>query len=65
MRWALRDVLGITGTKSGCGVSLWGACTVQLDGPLIRSCLTPVAAAGKPITTIPARLSLSPRRMGP
>jgi len=51
--WVLRDVIGLTGTKFGCGVALCGACTVQLDGRPIRSCVTPVAAAvGKRITTI-------------
>lgn len=53
--WVLRDVLGMTGTKFGCGMALCGACTVQLDGQAIRSCVTPVsAAAGKTITTIEA-----------
>ena len=53
--WALRDVLGLTGTKFGCGAALCGACTVHLDGQAIRSCVTPVsAAAGKKITTIEA-----------
>src|SRR6059036_1868540 len=53
--WVLRDVLGMTGTKFGCGMALCGACTVQLDGQAIRSCVTPVAAAaGKKITTIEA-----------
>jgi isoquinoline 1-oxidoreductase alpha subunit len=53
--WALRDVVGLTGTKFGCGVALCGACTVHLDGRAIRSCITPVAtAAGKAITTIEA-----------
>jgi isoquinoline 1-oxidoreductase alpha subunit len=51
--WALRDVLGMTGTKFGCGKSLCGACTVMLDGNPIRSCVTPVKAAeNKKITTI-------------
>ena len=46
--WALRDVVGLTGTKFGCGVALCGACTVHLDGRPIRSCITPVASvAGK------------------
>ena len=49
----LRDVLGMTGTKFGCGQALCGACTVHLDGQAIRSCVTPVVAAvGKKITTI-------------
>src|SRR5947208_16043646 len=53
--WVLRDVLGMTGTKFGCGRALCGACTVHLDGKPIRSCITPVsAAAGKRITTIEA-----------
>lgn len=53
--WALRDVVGLTGTKFGCGVALCGACTVHLDGHAIRSCITPVAsAAGKAIATIEA-----------
>ena len=51
--WALRDVMHLTGTKFGCGMSLCGACTVHLDGQAIRSCITPVSAAvGKKITTI-------------
>lgn len=53
--WALRDVLGMTGTKFGCGKALCGACTVMLDGNPIRSCVTPIKAAqDKPITTIEA-----------
>ena len=53
--WALRDVVGLTGTKFGCGMALCGACTVHLNGQPIRSCVTPVAAAvGKKITTIEA-----------
>ena len=51
--WALRDLLGLTGTKFGCGVAQCGACTVHLDGTPRRSCVTPVStAAGKKITTI-------------
>lgn len=51
--WALRDLVGLTGTKFGCGQSLCGACTVHLDGEAVRSCQTPVsAAAGKKVTTI-------------
>jgi len=51
--WVLRDTLGMTGTKFGCGAALCGACTVLLDGQPIRSCSTPVSAAdGKKITTI-------------
>lgn len=53
--WVLRDTLGMTGTKFGCGVALCGACTVHLDGKPVRSCTTPAsAAAGKKITTIEA-----------
>jgi isoquinoline 1-oxidoreductase alpha subunit len=53
--WALRDVLGLTGTKFGCGIALCGACTVHLDGRPIRSCITPVAnVVGKKITTVEA-----------
>ena len=51
--WVLRDVLGLKGTKFGCGVAQCGACTVHLDGAPRRSCVTPVSAAeGKKITTI-------------
>ncbi len=53
--WALRDTLGMTGTKFGCGAALCGACTVHLNGQAIRSCMTPIsAAAGQKITTIEA-----------
>jgi isoquinoline 1-oxidoreductase alpha subunit len=53
--WALRDALGMTGTKFGCGMALCGACTVHLDGAAIRSCVMPVSTAeGKKITTIEA-----------
>jgi isoquinoline 1-oxidoreductase alpha subunit len=53
--WVLRDVLGMTGTKFGCGRALCGACTIHLDGNPVRSCITPIsAAAGKRITTIEA-----------
>jgi isoquinoline 1-oxidoreductase subunit alpha len=51
--WTVRDVLGMTGTKFGCGVGLCGACTIHVDGRPTRSCITPVSAAvGKRITTI-------------
>ncbi len=51
--WALRDLLGATGVKYGCGEALCGACTVHLDGRAVRACVTPVArAAGAAITTI-------------
>jgi isoquinoline 1-oxidoreductase alpha subunit len=53
--WALRDHLGMTGTKFGCGAALCGACTVHLDGLPIRSCVTPIGSvAGKKIATIEA-----------
>jgi isoquinoline 1-oxidoreductase alpha subunit len=51
--WTLRDVLGMTGTKFGCGMGLCGACTIHIDGQPTRSCITPVSVAvGKQITTI-------------
>ena len=51
--WVLRDTLGLTGTKFGCGMALCGACTVHLEGAPVRSCVTPVSAAeGKRVTTI-------------
>lgn len=61
--WVLRDTLGMTGTKYGCGMALCGACTVHIDGAATRSCVTPVAAvAGRSITTIEG---LSPDRSHP
>jgi isoquinoline 1-oxidoreductase alpha subunit len=51
--WVLRENLGLTGTKFGCGMALCGACTVHLDGEAVRSCVAPVARAdGKEVTTI-------------
>jgi isoquinoline 1-oxidoreductase subunit alpha len=51
--WVLRDLLGLTGTKYGCGISLCGACTVLADGEPVRSCTTPLSeVSGKKITTI-------------
>ena len=51
--WVLRDLLGMTGTKFGCGMALCGACTVLVDGQALRSCVLPVSqAVGKKITTI-------------
>ena len=51
--WAVRDVVGLTGTKFGCGVAQCGACTVHVDGQTMRSCVAPVAAiAGRQVTTI-------------
>jgi len=53
--WALRDVLGLTGTKFGCGMALCGACTVHLDGQPTRACITPISAvAQRKVTTIEA-----------
>jgi aerobic-type carbon monoxide dehydrogenase small subunit (CoxS/CutS family) len=56
--WVLRDKLGLTGTKYGCGIAQCGACTVQLDGVAVRSCAVPVsAAAGREVRTIEALAS--------
>src|SRR2546422_2482578 len=53
--WVLRDVLGMTGTKFGCGMALCGACTVHLDGRPTRACITPISAAAQgKVTTIEA-----------
>jgi isoquinoline 1-oxidoreductase subunit alpha len=53
--WALRDELGLTGTKFGCGAAICGACVVHVDGKPMRACVTPIAAvAGKQVTTIEA-----------
>ncbi|WP_442775262.1 (2Fe-2S)-binding protein [Sphaerotilus montanus] len=53
--WALRDSLGLTGTKFGCGVAQCGACTVHVDGQAVRSCITPVSSvASRAVTTIEA-----------
>jgi isoquinoline 1-oxidoreductase alpha subunit len=53
--WALRDVMGLTGTKYGCGIAQCGVCTVHLDGHAVRSCVLPVSAvAGRKVTTIEA-----------
>lgn len=61
--WVLRDTLGLTGTKYGCGMALCGACTVHIDGAPTRACVTPVTSvAGKTITTIEG---LSPDRSHP
>ena len=61
--WVLRDTLGLTGTKFGCGMALCGACTVHLDGQPVRSCVTPVSAIGaRKVTTIEG---LSPDRSHP
>jgi isoquinoline 1-oxidoreductase alpha subunit len=51
--WVLRDTIGLTGTKFGCGMALCGACTVHIDGSATRACVTPIASvAGKKVTTI-------------
>jgi aerobic-type carbon monoxide dehydrogenase small subunit (CoxS/CutS family) len=61
--WVLRDSLGLTGTKYGCGMALCGACTVHLNGQAVRSCVTPVSAVGEQsVTTIEG---LSPDRSHP
>src|SRR5437667_7798057 len=61
--WVLRDTLGLTGTKFGCGIGQCGACTVLLDGQAVRSCSTPITrAVGKRVTTIEG---LSPDRSHP
>ena len=61
--WVLRDALGLTGTKFGCGISICGACTVHLGGKATRSCVLPISAVGSaPIATIE---SLSPDRSHP
>ena len=53
--WVLRDVLGLTGSKFGCGIAQCGACTVHLDGRAVRSCVLPVAnAVGRQVTTVEA-----------
>jgi isoquinoline 1-oxidoreductase subunit alpha len=53
--WVLRDLIGLTGTKFGCGIAQCGACTVHVDGAAVRSCVLPIAAVGnKKITTIEA-----------
>jgi isoquinoline 1-oxidoreductase alpha subunit len=53
--WVLRDVLGLTGTKFGCGIAQCGACTVHLDGKAVRSCVLPISAVGaRTVTTIEA-----------
>jgi isoquinoline 1-oxidoreductase alpha subunit len=61
--WVLRDTLGMTGTKFGCGMALCGACTVHIDGEATRSCVTPISTvSGKKVTTIEG---LSPDRSHP
>jgi isoquinoline 1-oxidoreductase alpha subunit len=59
--WVLRDVLGMTGTKFGCGQSLCGACTVHLDGQSVRSCQTPVDSVGESAVTTIEAIGQSPQ----
>jgi isoquinoline 1-oxidoreductase alpha subunit len=61
--WALRDVLGLTGTKFGCGIAQCGACTVHLDGQPVRSCSIPISSIGdRAVTTIEAIGTTAPGR---
>ncbi len=50
--WVIRDVIGLTGTKFGCGIAACGACTVHVGGQAVRSCITPVSMVADPVTTI-------------
>ncbi len=59
--WVLRDVLGLTGTKFGCGLALCGACTVHVDGVPTRSCITPVSVVGKSAVTTIEGVSATPQ----
>jgi isoquinoline 1-oxidoreductase alpha subunit len=62
--WVLRDTLGLTGTKFGCGIGACGACTVHIDGDAVRSCRVAVAAAvGKRVTTIEGLTTVAGRRL--
>lgn len=64
--WALRDHLGLTGTKFGCGMALCGACTVHIDGEAVRSCSIPISVlGGKKITTIEGLAELAKRDLHP
>jgi isoquinoline 1-oxidoreductase subunit alpha len=58
--WVLRDVLGLTGTKFGCGLALCGACTVHVDGVPRRSCITPVGSVGNSAVTTIEAVSATP-----
>jgi isoquinoline 1-oxidoreductase alpha subunit len=63
--WVLRDLIGLTGTKFGCGIAQCGACTVHLDGVAMRSCVLPLAAVGgHKVTTIEA-VGDTPQWQGP
>ena len=62
--WVLRDSLGLTGTKFGCGIAQCGACTVHIEGQAVRSCVMPVSAVGtNPITTIEGLSTASTHRV--
>jgi aerobic-type carbon monoxide dehydrogenase small subunit (CoxS/CutS family) len=64
--WALRDTLGLTGTKFGCGMALCGACTVHINGEAVRSCAAPIGGlVGKKITTIEGLAALAKRDLHP
>src|SRR6218665_2598203 len=64
--WALRDTLGLTGTKFGCGMALCGACTVHVNGEAVRSCSAPVAGlVGKKIVTIEGLAATAHRELHP
>ena len=58
--WALRDLLGLTGTKFGCGVAACGACTVHVDGQAVRSCVTPIGALQRQAASSRSRRSAAP-----
>jgi len=63
--WVIRETLGLTGTKYGCGMALCGACTVHLDGAAVRSCVTPAsAAAGKRVTCQPGQIMSAAALLG-
>lgn len=63
MLWVLRDVLGLTGSKYGCGIATCGACTVHMDGEPRRACVTPISAVGaRPIRTIEGLSATAPGR---
>ena len=59
--WVLRDVLGMTGTKFGCGMALCGACTVHVDGQAVRSCVTTIDSAGESVVTTIEAIGATPQ----
>ena len=63
--WVLRDVLGMTGTKFGCGMALCGACTVHIDGAATRSCVTPVDSVGQSRSQLSRRSARRRRAQSP